>query len=61
MNGDPLALFHEWVDGDEMVLATATSDGRPSVRALLLKSADERGFSAWPPAPALVITSFGQR
>ncbi len=45
MNGDPLALFHEWVDGDEMVLATATSDGRPSVRALLLKSADERGFT----------------
>jgi pyridoxamine 5'-phosphate oxidase len=42
---DPLALFHEWVDGDEMVLATATPDGRPSVRCLLLKSADERGFT----------------
>jgi pyridoxamine 5'-phosphate oxidase len=42
---DPLALFHEWVDGDEMILATATADGRPSARALLLKSADERGFT----------------
>jgi pyridoxamine 5'-phosphate oxidase len=45
VTGDPLALFHEWVDGDEMVLATATPDGRPSARCLLLKSADERGFT----------------
>jgi pyridoxamine 5'-phosphate oxidase len=45
MNQDPLALFHEWVHGDEMVIATATADGRPSARALLLKSADERGFT----------------
>src|ERR1041385_6970542 len=42
---DPLELFHEWVDGDEMALATATPDGRPSVRMVLLKSADERGFT----------------
>jgi pyridoxamine 5'-phosphate oxidase len=42
---DPLALFHEWIDGNEMVLATATSDGRPSARMLLLKAADERGFT----------------
>jgi pyridoxamine 5'-phosphate oxidase len=42
---DPLALFHEWVEGDEMVLATATPDGRPSARCLLLKSADARGFT----------------
>ena len=42
---DPLALFHEWVDGTEMALATATADGRPSVRMVLLKSADERGFT----------------
>ncbi len=34
---DPLELFHEWVDGDQMALATATPDGRPSVRMLLLK------------------------
>jgi pyridoxamine 5'-phosphate oxidase len=45
MNSDPLELFHEWVQGDEMVIATATADGRPSARALLLKSADERGFT----------------
>jgi pyridoxamine 5'-phosphate oxidase len=42
---NPVDMFHEWVDGDEMVIATATPDGRPSVRALLLKSADERGFT----------------
>jgi pyridoxamine 5'-phosphate oxidase len=42
---DPLQLFHEWVQGDEMVIATATRDGRPSARCLLLKSADERGFT----------------
>ena len=45
IGADPLELFHEWVQGDEMILATATPDGRPSVRALLLKSADERGFT----------------
>ncbi len=45
MTPDPLALFHEWVAGDEMVIATATADGRPSARCLLLKSADERGFT----------------
>ena len=42
---DPLKIFHEWVDGDQMAIATATPDGRPSVRMLLLKSADERGFT----------------
>jgi pyridoxamine 5'-phosphate oxidase len=42
---DPLQLFHEWVDGIEMALATATPDGRPSVRMVLLKSADEHGFA----------------
>lgn len=45
MRGDPLKLFHEWVDGDVVALATATPDGRPSVRMVLLKSADERGFT----------------
>jgi len=43
--GDPLALFHEWVEGSEVALATATPDGRPSSRMVLLKSADERGFT----------------
>jgi len=42
---DPLELFHELVEGPEMAIATASSDGRPSVRMLLLKSADERGFT----------------
>ena len=41
---DPIQLFHDWVDGDQMALATATPNGRPSVRMVLLKSADERGF-----------------
>ena len=43
----PLERFHEWVSGPEiqMALATATPDGRPSVRMVLLKSADERGFT----------------
>src|SRR5512147_226999 len=42
---NPLELFHEWVEGPEVALATATPDGRPSVRMVLLKSADERGFT----------------
>jgi pyridoxamine 5'-phosphate oxidase len=42
---DPLQLFHEWVEGPEVALATATPDGRPSLRMVLLKSADERGFT----------------
>lgn len=44
-DADPLQLFHEWVDGPEVALATATPDGRPSVRMVLLKSADARGFT----------------
>ena len=42
---NPLELFHEWVDGPNVVLATATVEGRPSARMVLLKSADERGFT----------------
>jgi pyridoxamine 5'-phosphate oxidase len=45
MTQDPLELFHQWVEGPEMALATASRDGRPSVRMVLLKSADERGFT----------------
>lgn len=49
----PLPLFHKWFaeaqtgepnDPDAMALATATPDGRPIVRMVLLKQADERGF-----------------
>ncbi len=45
MTTDPLQLFHDWVEGDEMAIATATPEGRPSVRMVLLKSADQRGFT----------------
>ncbi|HET6449196.1 MAG TPA: pyridoxamine 5'-phosphate oxidase [Conexibacter sp.] len=51
---DPIALVRRWYDEaqafgveqhDAMTLATATPDGRPSARAVLLKGIDERGFS----------------
>jgi pyridoxamine 5'-phosphate oxidase len=54
MSEDPLRRFESWfreaheagVDVPEaMVLATATSEGRPSARFVLLKDADERGFA----------------
>ncbi|MBC8339419.1 MAG: pyridoxamine 5'-phosphate oxidase [Rhodospirillales bacterium] len=50
---DPIALFKEWLGEAEaqepfnpnaMALATATPDGCPSVRMVLLKAVDERGF-----------------
>ena len=50
---DPLALFDTWLaeaatlepnDPNGMALATSTADGRPSVRMVLLKGHDERGF-----------------
>jgi len=50
---DPLRLFQEWFEAareagvrfpETMTLATATADGAPSARMLLLKSADENGF-----------------
>jgi pyridoxamine 5'-phosphate oxidase len=41
---NPLERFHEWVHDDRMALATATPDGRPSVRMVLLKEAAEQGF-----------------
>jgi pyridoxamine 5'-phosphate oxidase len=50
---DPVAQFDVWfsealsaglVDANAMSLATATLDGEPSVRTVLLKGADERGF-----------------
>lgn len=48
-----LAIFREWMaeaeksepnDPNAMALATADTDGQPSVRMVLLKAADERGF-----------------
>ena len=51
---DPVALFQEWFEEaraagvefpEAMTLATADAEGRPSARMLLLKGADERGFT----------------
>jgi pyridoxamine 5'-phosphate oxidase len=52
LDPDPLAQFHAWFadaraaleQPDAVALATATPDGRPSVRMVLLKRADEQGF-----------------
>jgi pyridoxamine 5'-phosphate oxidase len=49
---EPFAPFARWFElaanseplAETMILATATPDGSPSVRAVLLKGADERGF-----------------
>jgi pyridoxamine 5'-phosphate oxidase len=50
---DPVALFQSWLeearaamgyDADAMAVATATSDGAPSARMVLLKGADEGGL-----------------
>ena len=49
---DPFRQFERWLaqvrelepDATEMALATATRDGRPSVRTVLLKGMDDRGF-----------------
>ncbi len=51
---DPIALFRSWLDAatatepndpNAMSLATCTADGRPSVRMVLMKRLDDRGFS----------------
>ena len=53
LDPDPLRQFHAWYEAaraagsarpDAVALATATPDGLPSVRFVLLKSADEQGF-----------------
>jgi pyridoxamine 5'-phosphate oxidase len=53
MNPDPIVQFDAWfqkvIDADlhepnAMILATATSDGSPSARTVLLKGYGERGF-----------------
>ena len=54
LHSDPLQQFSAWFaaalaaeirDVNAMSLATATRDGKPSVRIVLLKGFDERGFS----------------
>ncbi|MEO8737834.1 MAG: pyridoxamine 5'-phosphate oxidase [Edaphobacter sp.] len=51
---DPIALFRVWMrkaeagepnDPNAVALATANADGAPSVRMVLLKRLDERGFA----------------
>ncbi len=51
---DPIKLFSEWLteaeksepnDANAMTLATATGDGVPSARMVLLKDVDDRGFT----------------
>ncbi len=52
-NTDPIKVFHRWLaeaeraepnDPNAMALATVDAEGRPSVRMVLLKGVDERGF-----------------
>jgi pyridoxamine 5'-phosphate oxidase len=53
MDPDPIVQFRAWFENvieadlhepNAMILATATRDGRPSARTVLLKGYDERGF-----------------
>ena len=53
LDPDPIVQFHGWFEKvidanlhepNAVILATATSEGRPSARTVLLKGYDERGF-----------------
>ena len=53
VDSNPIALFKRWFDAaialgsrlpDAMTLATASKDGRPSARMVLLKQVDDEGF-----------------
>ena len=54
LDPDPIRQFHRWfeeatlseiAEPNVMVLATASADGRPSARIVLLRGYDERGFA----------------
>lgn len=54
LTADPMDLWRRWladaeraglVEANAMVVATVDADGRPSVRTVLCKGADERGFA----------------
>ena len=54
LDPDPIRQFRSWFDEaalgeipevNAMALATATPDGRPSVRMVYLRGIDERGFT----------------
>jgi pyridoxamine 5'-phosphate oxidase len=60
--GNPLGLVREWfeeaaesgiIEAERMALATATPDGRPSVRIVLLKGIDDDGIE--------FFTNYGSR
>jgi pyridoxamine 5'-phosphate oxidase len=60
--GNPLRLVREWfeeaadsgiIEAERMALATATPDGRPSVRIVLLKGIDDEGIQ--------FFTNYGSR
>jgi pyridoxamine 5'-phosphate oxidase len=62
LDPDPLALFRRWFEAaaeagtaepEAVALATATPDGRPSVRMVLAKGIDESGFALY--------TNYGSR
>ena len=53
MASNPLTVFNEWMEHaiaagllepNAMTVATATAEGRPSARVLLLKEVNEEGF-----------------
>ena len=53
VGSDPISLFGEWMneavaagieEANGMALATASADGAPAVRVVLLRGFDERGF-----------------
>jgi pyridoxamine 5'-phosphate oxidase len=52
-DADPFAKFHSWmteaiesepIEPNAMTVVTATPEGRPSARTILLKGVDDRGF-----------------
>jgi pyridoxamine 5'-phosphate oxidase len=53
LGDDPLEQLHSWIERgraavphqDSITLATATADGKPSVRVVLLRGIDERGLT----------------
>ena len=53
LESNPMILFNKWFEAavksglsevNAMTLATATPDGKPSARTVLLKGFDEKGF-----------------
>jgi pyridoxamine 5'-phosphate oxidase len=49
VHDDPFAQFAQWWDDEQVpvIVATASPDGRPAARAVVLEQFDERGFCFW--------------